>query len=173
MTMTARRQQDERQASSTSTTRAKGLVLRDVPGKGRGVFATRAFAQGEEVLQFLGEVKDVSSFPDLTHALQIDTRHFLSSSGGIDDYVNHSCEPNCGIRQDARGRVLLFALKPIALDEEISFDYSTTQGGGFWEMTCGCGTKNCRKTIGDFADLPAATRERYVALGAVMPFLVK
>ena len=57
---------------------------------------------------------------------------FLSPSGELDDYVNHSCEPNCGIKED-QGRVVLFALKPIGNGDEITFDDATTQAGGFWK----------------------------------------
>jgi len=147
------------------------LILKDVPGKGRGVFADRAYRSGEEVLEFLGERRDVATFADLTHALQVGPRTFLSASGDVDDYVNHSCQPNCGIRE-IDGCVVLFAFKAIAIDEEITFDYSTTQAGGFWEMTCDCGSNSCRRHIGDFKDLPKALRKRYIALHAVLPFVL-
>jgi len=148
------------------------LVLHDeVSGKGRGVFAGCTFAAGEEVLEFLGEVRDVSELNDLTYALQIGHRDFLTASGGIDDYVNHSCRPNCGIRVD-NGRVVLFALRLIREGEEILFDYSTTQTGGFWEMSCQCGAANCRGQIGDFKDLPIEHQQFYISRRAVMPFLL-
>ncbi len=160
-----------RQQSATIPRQRPQLSLREVPGKGRGVFAMRAFAKGEEVLEFLGDIRDVGEFADLTYALQVGPRAFLSASGGIDDYVNHSCLPNCGIHE-VRGRILLFALKPILKNEEISFDYSTTQTGGFWEMDCQCGSPNCRRRIGDFRDLPRTVRDRYIADKALLPYLI-
>lgn len=165
------RSQQQNQAATRSSSTTPSLVLRDVPTKGRGVFTTRPFAKGDEVLEFLGEICDVDDFSDLTYALQIGPREFLSSSGGIDDFVNHSCQPNSGIR-NVQGRIVLFALRALARDEEITFDYSTTQAGGFWEMECHCGAPTCRGRIGDFKDLPQAFRSRYVRLGAVLPFLV-
>ena len=113
----------------------------------------------------------MSTLSDLTHALQVGPREFLTSSGDIDDYVNHSCEPNCGIRNDGE-HVILFALRDIAKSEEITFDYSTTQTGGFWSMLCQCGSPNCRGMIGDFRDLPAATQQFYLAEGAVLTYLI-
>jgi SET domain-containing protein len=160
-----------RSQNEISSPSPKVLILRDVPEKGRGVFAAKAFTKGAEVLQFLGEVRDVGHFSDLTHALQIGPREFLSASGGIDDYVNHSCQPNCGIRDD-EGRIILIALRPIRRDEEISFDYSTTQSGGYWTMDCQCGAASCRNRIGDFKDLPRAVRDYYVRENAVLPFLL-
>ena len=167
--MHARSRQQNQAAAARAT--PSSLVLREVPGKGKGVFAAEAIAQGDEVLEFLGEVKDVGEFADLTHALQIGPTEFLSASGGVDDYVNHSCQPNCGIRDD-QGRIVLFALRALAAGEEITFDYSTTQSGGYWEMSCQCGAPACRGRIGDFKDLPKAVRTRYVKLGAVLPFLL-
>lgn len=146
------------------------LILRDVPGKGRGVFAGAGFEPGEEVLEFLGEVRDVSSFQDLTHALQIGPREFLSSSGGIDDYVNHSCQPNCGVRDDD-GRVVLFALQTIAPGDEISFDYATTQAGGFFVFDCQCGSPACRGQVGDFADMPPQRQAFFINRRALLRYL--
>ena len=160
------------QQGSPSTRQKTALVLRQVGGKGRGVFATAAFRPGQEVLEFLGDIKDVGDFEDLTHALQIGPRAFLSPSGDIDDFVNHSCEPNCGIRED-KGRVVLFALRPIASSAEITFDYATTQAGGYWQMECHCGTPTCRRTIRDFGDLPAQAQDYYIKHQAVLPYLLK
>ena len=148
------------------------LVLRDdVGGKGRGVFAARPFHAEERVLIFRGEVRDVSTFTDLTHALQVGPTAYISSSGQIDDYVNHSCDPNTGVREKA-GCVELFALEPIAAGDEITFDYSTTQDGQHWTITCQCGADNCRGTIGDFRDLPTERQRFYIRKGAILPFLI-
>jgi SET domain len=85
--------------------------------------------------------------------------------------VNHSCEPNCGIRDEGH-RIVLFALRDIPKDEEITFDYSTTQTGGFWSMLCRCGSSQCRGMIGDFKDLPTSTRTFYIQEGAVLSYLL-
>jgi SET domain-containing protein len=147
------------------------LELREVPGKGRGVFARTPFAKGDEVLEFFGKRVDRDELDDLMHALQVGPRTFLTASGDIDDYVNHSCDPNTGIRDDAAGRVTLFALSALEVGDEITFDYATTQANGFSTMECGCGAEQCRKTIADWKDIPAAKRKRYLAQGAVLSFL--
>jgi hypothetical protein len=146
------------------------LILREVPGKGKGVFATRPYREGEIVLEFLGNLLQPCDVDDLTHCLQIGPATFLSPSGGIDDYVNHSCAPNTGIAE-RQGRILLFALGPIKKGDEISFDYSTTQTGGHWSMECLCGVPGCRGLIGDFRDVPAARRRYYIERQAVLPFV--
>lgn len=164
-------------ASSSSASRQTGnksnkgaLALKNVPAKGTGVFAKRAIRAGEEVLQFVGEVRDVDSFGDLTHALQIGPRQFISSSGGIDDFVNHSCEPNCGIR-DTDGRVMLFALVDIPKGSEITFDYATTQTGGFFVFDCQCGAAACRGRVSDFTDVPEERQEFYRQRDALLGYL--
>jgi len=148
------------------------ILLEEVGGKGRGVFAGKDFSGQEEVLEFLGNIVDVGALADLTHALQIGSREFLTASGDIDDYVNHSCSPNCGIRSAGK-RVILFALKDIAKNDEITFDYSTTQTGGYWSMQCQCGVPQCRGTIGDFRDLPAAIQQYYINAHAILDYLLE
>jgi hypothetical protein len=39
-------------------------------------------------------------------------------------------------------------------------------------MECACGDASCRKTIGDFSLLPKPLRERYLAQGIVMQFIL-
>jgi hypothetical protein len=168
--MHASTRQSPRQFGKSSST---SLVLRQVPGKGRGVFAGRTFRRGEEVLEFFGDVKDFADLgDDLDHALQVGPRDFMAASGLIDDYVNHSCDPNCGIRND-NGRIVLFALRDVPQGEEITFDYSTTQMNNIWGMKCACGTTLCRGEVRDFVELPATVKARYVSLRAVLPFLVE
>jgi len=147
------------------------LILKDVPGKGRGVFATGNFKSDQFVLEFFGDIRDIDSFSDLTYALQVGPKDFMTASGGIDDYVNHSCDPNTGIRSED-GCIILFALRPITSGEEITFDYATTQEGGFWTMGCCCESPSCRLTIGDFSDLPEDRQAFYVARQAVLPYVL-
>ncbi len=158
--------------STATTHQPEPLLLKDVAGKGLGVFAARHFATGDEVLEFLGERRDVSSFRDLTHALQVGPRDFLSASGRIDDYVNHACQPNCGIRED-QGRIVLFALASIAPGDEITFDYATTQDGGYFVFDCECASPRCRKRVGDFRDLSPTAQRYYIRQDALLPYLMK
>lgn len=60
-------------------------------------------------------------------------------------YINHSCEPNCGIT----GTKTVCAIKSIKAGEELTFDYSTSEIDTSWELdyTCKCGSRSCRKKI--------------------------
>lgn len=148
------------------------LSLRQIGPKGRGVFTEETIPEGAEILHFLGELKDVSELSDLTHCLQVDERTFLSSTGGIDDYINHSCSPNCGVRLSTENRVILFALEAISADAELTFDYATTQSGNHEVLNCACGSEQCRALVSGFEALPSERQIYFVEKNAVLPFLV-
>ena len=57
-------------------------------------------------------------------------------------HLNHSCEPNLGLK----GQIVYVALRDIGIDEELTFDYATTDDEPY-EMICRCGTSICRGTI--------------------------
>lgn len=149
------------------------ILLDKIDNKGRGVLAGRAFQKNTEVLQFFGEIRDRDTFDDLTYALQIGPREFISASGDFDDFVNHSCEPNCGMHETKDKRVVLFALREIGENEEITFDYAMSQSGRFLEFECQCGAPSCRGLARDFEDLPKKTQETYIKRNAVLPYLLK
>ena len=55
--------------------------------------------------------------------------------------INHSCAPNCETH-DVRGRIWIVALRDIAPDEELNFNY----GFGYGEARdhpCRCGAETC------------------------------
>ncbi len=62
---------------------------------------------------------------------------------GLAKYINHSCNPNAGIK----GKVTVVALKNIKKNEEITFDYSTTEADVFWDFQCSYKNRNCRGNI--------------------------
>ncbi|MCU0843896.1 MAG: SET domain-containing protein-lysine N-methyltransferase [Spirochaetes bacterium] len=144
--------------------------------RGRSVFAPRDFGAGSFIIEFGGERFGRDEYislvdPDNNHFLQIDRNLFLGPTETADNFINHSCDPNCGLRVEA-GRAYLFAIRPIAGGDEITFDYSTSMDEDFWEMRCRCGSAACRGRVGDFKHLPVETRDRYMALGAVPEFIL-
>ena len=73
-------------------------------------------------------------------------------------FINHSCEPNTGIK----GKITLMALKSIQAGDELTIDYSTIEGDPLWEMRCSCGEKNCRKIIRSIHSIPEKQFEKYL-----------
>ena len=77
-------------------------------------------------------------------------------SKGIARVLNHSCQPNIGIRNAFR----LIAMRDIAPDEELCYDYAMAEDGQ-WQLDCQCGSPNCRGRMAGFAALPESVRESY------------
>jgi hypothetical protein len=133
---------------------------------GRGVFAGEAIPAGSEILDFTGPLLRYEQTTPQTLAVQIGPDLYLGASGGMDDLVNHSCDPNSGLRIDGTS-VQLIALRDIATGEELCFDYSTTMDEDDFEMPCHCGRPQCRGVIRDFKHLPAELKRRYARLGVI------
>ncbi len=101
-----------------------------------------------------------------TLALQIGPDLYIGESGQADDFVNHCCEPNAGMRIEGTD-VRLIAMADISIGEQILFDYSTTMDEDDFEFDCLCGSPVCRGRIRDFKHLPPDLRTKYNKLGVV------
>ena len=137
----------------------------------RGVFAGRYFRKGELLFRFSGPIISLAAAIEKGenegNVLQIGASTYIDlEPPGV--FANHSCEPNAGVRDGVCG----YALRHIAQDEEILYDYSTTISERRWTMHCRCGMPSCRGVIGDFHDLPLELQRRYLAVGIVQPFIV-
>lgn len=146
------------------------IELRPSPLGGAGVFARERVELGELVAEFDGPIYPYHYAhwtPDLlNHAVQFERFRFRDSVG-LARYVNHSCEPNCGIK----GLFQIVAMRPIAPGEELAYDYEMIEDSDWWRMECKCGASSCRKVIGAYRNLPAALRARY--RGFVSEWLIR
>ena len=136
---------------------------------GQGVFATGSIPADSELVRYHGPLLRYAQTTPQTLAVQVGPDLYLGPSGGPDDFVNHSCDPNAGlVVRGTDGRdVRLVALRPIAPGEQVTFDYSTTMDEDDFEFDCHCGAAGCRGRMRDFKHLPAATKRRYAARGVV------
>jgi SET domain-containing protein len=142
------------------------LVVRDAGAKGRGLFAMRAFAVGETVVELGGEIRTTAELTDDVMALQVGADRWLCSAGEhLDDFANHSCDPNCGFV--VADRLALIALRPIAAGDEITWDYSTSIDEPEWSLDCRCGSASCRGVVRPWHELADAERDRLrpIAMG--------
>lgn len=130
---------------------ASAIEARPIPEKGgRGIFARAHIPAGTLLCLFGGDVLthaelQTSSELEQRYSIQIGDDQFMVSRlpAGPADFVNHSCDPNAGIE----GQIGLVAMRDIAADEEICFDYAMSDSLPYDEFTCGCGTPTCRGTI--------------------------
>jgi agmatinase len=137
---------------------------------GRGLFVTRDFAEGEEILVFTGKEIDfagsLAKGDRECDAFQIGPDRYLDlDPPGV--FINHSCDPNTGVRDGVR----LVALGDLRSGEEIRYDYSTTMDEDHWTMECRCGSRRCRGVIRDFKWLPNDVKRELLRRDVVPSFL--
>lgn len=136
------------------------VEARQTADRGIGVFAKRALLAGELVASFDGEIYigvTADDFPDHAqdYAIQFEETR-VRDSKGIARYVNHSCDPNCGIVE----RFSIVTMKPVAEGEELTWDYDMSENSD-WSMRCRCGSANCRRLVMGYRYLPLERRELY------------
>ena len=153
------------------------LVIKKSKLGGRGSFAPKRIIKGSHILSFYGELIDLDEVDRRIAAgkeraddpLQVDDLMFLD----IDDdsfYINHNCGPNAFLR----GYAELVAQKDIEEGQEITFDYSATVGKNIdWWMNCICGSKNCRKRIGNVSTIPENQLNKYYQAGGLQDYIRK
>jgi hypothetical protein len=149
---------------------------------GKGIFATDFIHKGEIVwqdrtpIQEIKEydIKDINTWADdkkewfLSFAYQVGDTTFRGPENQIDTldlYTNHSCDPSTWWVDEST----MTARRDINVDDEITFDYSTSETIETAIHVCGCGAKDCRKIIGKDDYLRKEMQEKYA--GHWMPYL--
>lgn len=130
---------------------------------GKGVFAVQDLAEGETLIEYVGEVitwkealrrhphdpKD----PNHTFYFHIDEKHVIDAKygGNSSRWINHSCNPNCEA-DEQDGRVFIKALRNIKAGDELFYDYGLIIDAPYTkkllaEYPCWCGSPDCRGTL--------------------------
>ena len=96
-----------------------------------------------------------------SHTFQVDDNKHVT--GPIVEYINHSCDPNCGLVVDTECGVLrIISRKDIDIGETLTIDYCAFENSiKHMPDSCLCGSKHCRGTVTGFSDLSMEDRERY------------
>lgn len=129
---------------------------------GQGLYTSRAFSRGELVGTLRGpEVRwmphtpeDVVAFPNWYGIGKGRWIAPLPPFGSL----NHSCDPNMGIR----GSREFVALRAINAGEELTIDYAITEDERLWSMLCLCGSPICRGQIRSIQSLPKDRYQSYL-----------
>lgn len=130
--------------------------------EGKGIAAGEDLNKGDVIQRIKGEPKflaiknkkDSLSYPNW---IGVGKNKWINPDYP-NQYLNHSCNPNSGIK----GKVTMIALLDINEGEEITIDYSIIEGNDLWEMKCRCGEKNCRKIIRSVQYLPEKQFKKYL-----------
>ena len=120
---------------------------------GRGLFAIADIAKNEIVAVKGGHIVDRKTLrAKITPVLgpveiQIDDELFIAPVSDEERessmlYLNHSCDPNLGIR----GEITFVAMRDIRAGEELTHDWAMTDDDDY-SLECNCGAPNCRKTL--------------------------
>ncbi|MEY4752424.1 MAG: hypothetical protein RJA44_99 [Pseudomonadota bacterium] len=130
---------------------------------GKGVFALVDLAEGENVIEYLGELiswqealrrhpHDPAN-PNHTFYFHLDDGHVIDGgvNGNSSRWINHSCDPNCEAEQEGM-RIHIRALRPIKAGEELFFDYQLVLDEPYTtkvkkQYACWCGAATCRGTM--------------------------
>lgn len=146
-----------------------GYVVRTTEdGRGLGVFAIRTFSAGDTVVVGIIERRVERNH---SHATQVGRCEYVELSGA-GPKVNHSCDPNCGIRVNDRGAPDLIARRRIAAGEEVTFDYAMRNHSiEHFPSRCRCGTELCRGFVTGWKDLPGERKTEYRSIAA--PYLLQ
>lgn len=164
------------QASSASTTPtssilslrtaspdARRIQTRRSGVHGKGVFALADLAEGETIIEYVGEVISWREAlrrhphdpqdPNHTFYFHMDEKHVIDAKigGNSSRWINHACKPNCEADEDG-GRVFIKALRNIKAGEELFYDYGLIIDAKHTrkllaEYPCWCGAKKCRGTL--------------------------
>lgn len=130
---------------SEETATADVRIAND-PQKGLAVVATRQFPSGHVIV--IGRPTRVVPCRT-TRSFQIGWEAHVD----LDEparHINHSCDPNTGIRDNDYGGFNFIALRDIVRNEEITWDYETSEYLSIAVPHCLCKTANCRKVIRGF-----------------------
>uniref|UniRef100_A0A3Q2DKC0 [histone H4]-lysine(20) N-methyltransferase n=1 Tax=Cyprinodon variegatus TaxID=28743 RepID=A0A3Q2DKC0_CYPVA len=121
----------------------EGMEVKHIEGKGRGVFAVKAFKKGDFVVEYHGDLLELAEAKRreaqyaedpktgcYMYYFQYQTKTYCidatKETGRLGRLVNHSKNGNCQTRLhpiDGTPHLILVASKDISIDEELLYDY--------------------------------------------------
>ncbi|WP_242500022.1 SET domain-containing protein [Methylibium sp. Pch-M] len=115
---------------------------------GQGAFAAEAIPARRKIGEIRGESISVREARRRARGqarimiVEVSERRAIDASQSADPlrFTNHSCAPNASLRI-RQGRVEFYAMRDIAVGEELSVDYGESHHEG--RLRCRCGAPNC------------------------------
>jgi hypothetical protein len=141
----------------------KRIQVRRSGVHGKGVFALQDLAEGETLIEYVGEVISWDEAqdrhphdpedPNHTFYFHVNEDRVIDAlhGGNSSRWINHSCNPNCEADEE-NDRIFIKAIRNIAAGEELNYDYGLIIDEPYTkklkaEYPCWCGAKNCRGTL--------------------------
>jgi hypothetical protein len=127
------------------------LIIRSSAIHAAGCYTTTPIAKGRRVAEYTGprlskaEADKAYEASPITYLFGLGAGEIVIDGHCMAMFINHSCDANCET-SEIRGRIWIKSIRPIAADEEITYDYCLYDGGDD-EAICNCGAKKCRGTM--------------------------
>lgn len=150
---------------SRSAPRASGkrIQVRRSGVHGKGVFALQDIAEGETVIEYVGEIISWDEAqdrhphdpndPNHTFYFHVNEDRVIDAlhGGNSSRWINHSCDANCEADEE-NDRIFIKAIRNIKAGEELNYDYGLIIDEPYTrklkaEYPCWCGSANCRGTL--------------------------
>uniref|UniRef100_A0A3Q2XD62 SET domain containing 1A, histone lysine methyltransferase n=1 Tax=Hippocampus comes TaxID=109280 RepID=A0A3Q2XD62_HIPCM len=126
-----------------------------------GLFAMEAIAADEMVIEYVGqnirqmvadnrEKRYAQQGIGSSYLFRVDHDTIIDATkcGNLARFINHCCTPNCYakvITIESQKKIVIYSKQPIAVNEEITYDYKFPLEEN--KIPCLCGTENCRGTL--------------------------
>lgn len=129
------------------------IEIRTSSVDGKGLFAKQKIVAGEIVAIKGGHITskdEMYSSSVINSYFPIDDNFFLAAVNEEEEdkikiFINHSCNPNVGIRGD----IVFVAMRGIDAGEEATTDYGFIDNEEY-SFECTCGSEDCRKVVTGF-----------------------
>ena len=155
---------------SHSSASGKRIQVRRSGVHGKGVFALQDLAEGETLIEYVGEVISWDEAqdrhphdpndPNHTFYFHVNEDKVIDAlhGGNSSRWINHSCDPNCDADEE-NDRIFIKAIRNIKAGEELNYDYGLIIDEPYTqklkaEYPCWCGSANCRGTLLSPKDRP-------------------
>ncbi|CCF58667.1 hypothetical protein KAFR_0F00700 [Kazachstania africana CBS 2517] len=126
-----------------------------------GLYALEPIAAKEMIIEYVGErirqpVAEMREKRYLKNGIgssylfRVDENNVIDATkkGGIARFINHCCDPSCTakiIKVGGKRRIVIYALRDIAKNEELTYDYKFEREQDDEErLPCLCGAPNCK-----------------------------
>ena len=140
------------------------IEIRESNKHQKGMYAKKTIKKGEIVFIKGGHIlrrEQIFTSGVINSYHPIDDLYFLGATNieeeeSIKLYINHSCNPNCGLR----GEITFIAIRNIEMNEELTIDYAFLDNEDY-SFQCTCGEKCCRKIVTGFDWKCREIQEKY------------
>jgi hypothetical protein len=166
----------------TPAASGKRIQVRRSGVHGKGVFALQDIAEGETLIEYVGQVISWDEAqdrhphdpndPNHTFYFHVNEDRVIDAlyGGNSSRWINHSCAPNCEADED-NDRIFIKAIRNIPAGEELNYDYGLIIDEPYTpellaEYPCWCGAKKCRGTLlspkdrEDTPDIPSQKKKK-------------